>query len=182
MPTTDHLPVAFLLGFLFCLRRQSRVTLSAFEAEQMRALALAAHRTLRASKLVHVQQGILLPRRNFSDFQAKDLDDEFLDSSDALPESGRATKFRLAPGFVDKFRSKAPPFGFNGLGEFVYATRYSRVMPDGSKEQWYQTVERVVNGTYSMQKRWIDAHDLGWNPRRAQKSAQEMYERIFASE
>ena len=30
-----------------------------------------------------------------------------------------------------------------------------------------------------MQKEWIDSHQLGWNPWQAQKSAQEMYDRIF---
>jgi hypothetical protein len=85
----------------------------------------------------------------------------------------------LTPSFVAKFAQTPPPFGFNGLGEFVYNTRYSRVLPDGSMEQWHQTVERVVNGTYNMQKRWIEQHELGWNPWRAQRSAQEMYRRIF---
>jgi ribonucleoside-triphosphate reductase len=45
----------------------------------------------------------------------------------------------------------------------------------GSNEQWYETVERVVNGTYNMQKQWIENHSLGWNPQKAQFSAQEMY-------
>lgn len=147
----------------------------------MRALALAARHSLRSWAVT--RQRVPTLRRRFSDHAPNDsysagYDDDSLDDG-TMPDS-RSSKFRLSPGFVDKFRTKAPPFGFNGLGEFVYATRYARVMADGSKEQWYQTVERVVNGTYSMQKRWIDAHDLGWNPRRAQRSAQEMYERIFA--
>ena len=72
-----------------------------------------------------------------------------------------------------------PPFGFNGLGELVYQRTYSRTMDDGTKEQWYQTVARVVQGTYNMQKQWIEQHQLGWNPWRAQASAQEMFRRIF---
>jgi hypothetical protein len=43
----------------------------------------------------------------------------------------------------------------------------------------HETVERVVNGTYNMQKKWIETHQLGWNPWKAQKSAQEMYTRIY---
>lgn len=54
-----------------------------------------------------------------------------------------------------------------------------RVLPDGSKEQWWQTVERVVNGTYNMQKRWIQSHQLGWDGRQAQASARKMYDKIF---
>lgn len=34
--------------------------------------------------------------------------------------------FRLTTTFVDKYKTVQPPFGFNGLGEFVYQTRYSR--------------------------------------------------------
>ena len=44
---------------------------------------------------------------------------------------------------------------------------------------WWETVKRVVEGTFNMQKRHIDSHSLGWNPWKAQHSAQEMYDRIF---
>jgi ribonucleoside-triphosphate reductase len=88
-------------------------------------------------------------------------------------------KFKLSEKFVEKFKDQPAPFGFNGLGEIVYKRTYSRVKENGENEQWWETVERVVNGTYNMQKRWIEAHQLGWNARRAQKSAQEMYTRIF---
>lgn len=87
--------------------------------------------------------------------------------------------FRLSSHFVQHFKNKLPPFGFNGLGELVYRRTYSRKKADGSMEEWHETVERVVNGTYNMQKRWIDQHGLGWNSRKAQESAQEMFSRIF---
>lgn len=70
-----------------------------------------------------------------------------------------------------------PPF--DALGALVYARTYSRVKEDGSNEQWWETVQRVVEGTYTVQKRWIESRSLGWNAWRAQKSAQEMYDRIF---
>lgn len=57
---------------------------------------------------------------------------------------------------------------------------YSRIKEDGKNERWWETVRRVVEGTYSMQKRWIDHHQLGWNPWQAQRSAQEMYDRIWS--
>jgi ribonucleoside-triphosphate reductase (thioredoxin) len=88
--------------------------------------------------------------------------------------------FRLSPSFVDPYRSVRPPFGFNGLGEFVFQTRYSRVKEsDGTKEGWTDTCERVVNGTFSMQKRWLLQHGLGWDARAAQAQAREMFDRIF---
>jgi adenosylcobalamin-dependent ribonucleoside-triphosphate reductase len=87
--------------------------------------------------------------------------------------------FTLSPAFVKKYVRKKPPFGFNGLGELVYMRTYSRIKEDGKNEMWWETVKRVVEGTYNMQKKWIDSHQLGWNPWQAQRSAQDMYERIF---
>jgi hypothetical protein len=89
-------------------------------------------------------------------------------------------KFTLSENFINKFKRKKPPFGFNGLGELVYMRTYSRIKEDGKNERWWETVRRVVEGTYSMQKNHIDGHQLGWNPWQAQKSAQDMYERIFS--
>jgi len=88
-------------------------------------------------------------------------------------------KFTLSNNFVNKYKRKKPPFGFNGLGELVYMRTYSRIKENGKNERWWETVQRVVEGTYSMQKRWIDSHSLGWNPWQAQASAQEMYDRMF---
>ena len=88
-------------------------------------------------------------------------------------------KFKLSEKFIDKYKRKRPPFGFNGLGELVYMRTYSRIKDDGKNERWWETVQRVVEGTYSMQKNHIESHQLGWNPWQGQKSAQEMYERIF---
>jgi ribonucleoside-triphosphate reductase (thioredoxin) len=88
-------------------------------------------------------------------------------------------KFTLSENFINKFKRKKPPFGFNGLGELVYMRTYSRIKANGKNERWWETVQRVVEGTYSMQKNHIDSYQLGWNPWQAQRSAQEMYERIF---
>jgi ribonucleoside-triphosphate reductase (thioredoxin) len=88
-------------------------------------------------------------------------------------------KFKLSENFIDKYKRKKPPFGFNGLGELVYMRTYSRIKENGKNERWWETVQRVVEGTYSMQKNHIDGHQLGWNPWQAQRSAQEMYDRMF---
>jgi adenosylcobalamin-dependent ribonucleoside-triphosphate reductase len=89
--------------------------------------------------------------------------------------------FHLSKEFVDQYREKQAPFGFNGLGEVVYRRTYSRLKNDGSNkhEEWSDTLERVVNGTYAIQKDWINKHDLGWNELKAQDSAKEMFNRFF---
>lgn len=88
-------------------------------------------------------------------------------------------KFKLTESFLNKYKKAKAPFGFNGLGELVYLRTYSRIKENGDNEQWWETVCRVVEGTYNIQKRWIDEHKLGWNAQKSQRSAQEMYERIF---
>ena len=88
-------------------------------------------------------------------------------------------KFKLSENFISKYKRKKAPFGFNGLGELVYMRTYSRIKENGKNERLWETVQRVVEGTYSMQKEWIESHQLGWNAWQAQASAQDMYERIF---
>lgn len=88
-------------------------------------------------------------------------------------------RFKLSEGFVQKYKNIKPNFGFGGLGEFVFMRTYSRLKEDGKNEMWYETVRRVVEGIYSIQKQHIEDYKLGWNQSKAQKSAQEMYDRIF---
>ncbi|KAK8796720.1 hypothetical protein WA538_005914 [Blastocystis sp. DL] len=87
--------------------------------------------------------------------------------------------FKLDESFLDKYKTLQPPFGYAPLGELVYRRTYSRTLEDGSKEDWWQTVRRVVEGTYSLQKEHIQAFRLGWDDEHGQRSAQEMYDLIF---
>jgi ribonucleoside-triphosphate reductase len=87
--------------------------------------------------------------------------------------------FQLPDSFVDTYATRTPPFGFNGLGELVYLRTYSRIKQDGTQEKWYETVRRVVEGCFTMQKRHIAEHNLGWSDRKAQRSAKVMYDLMF---
>ncbi|MEP7266077.1 MAG: fused protease/ribonucleoside-triphosphate reductase [Saprospiraceae bacterium] len=87
--------------------------------------------------------------------------------------------FKLDDQFVNNYTHIKPDFGFNGMGMITYFRTYSRNKPDGTKEVWYETVRRVVEGAYSLQKEHIQVNELGWNESKAQKSAQEMFQRIF---
>lgn len=88
-------------------------------------------------------------------------------------------EFKLDDKFVEKYKKKEPPFGFNGLGKIVYLRTYSRTKEDGTNEKWYETIRRVVEGTYSIQKRHITGQGLGWDDNKGQESAQEMYDRMW---
>ena len=64
-------------------------------------------------------------------------------------------EFNLSDKFIDGYKRRKAPFGFNGLGELVYMRTYSRLKENGQNERWWETVQRVVEGTYSMQKKSI---------------------------
>ena len=92
--------------------------------------------------------------------------------------------FRLLDEFVNKYKDLRPPFGFtdagsNSLGEITFIRTYSRVKEDGTKERWYEVCKRVIEGMYSVQKNWAKESRLPWNDNKAQKSAQEAYDRMF---
>ena len=92
--------------------------------------------------------------------------------------------FTLPTDFVEKYKSLESPFGFvdaggNALGEITFVRTYSRVKDDGTKERWYEVVRRVIEGMYSVQKNHAKENRLPWNDYKAQKSAQEAFDRMF---
>ena len=92
--------------------------------------------------------------------------------------------FRLLEEFVNKYKEIEPPFGFsdagnNSLGEITFIRTYSRVKEDGTKERWHEVCKRVIEGMYSVQKNHAKENRLPWNDNKAQKSAQEAFQRMF---
>ena len=96
------------------------------------------------------------------------------------PPSAAAPPFSLPDAFLAPYRALKPPFGFNGLGYFVYRTRYARPLPGGGGlESWHDTVARVVHGTFRMQQRWMLSQGLPWDPARAGAEARIMFDKMF---
>jgi ribonucleoside-triphosphate reductase len=92
--------------------------------------------------------------------------------------------FRLPNEFVEEYKTKQPPFGFsdaggNSLGEITFIRTYSRMKEDGTKERWYEVCRRVIEGMYSVQKNHAKENRLPWNDYKAQKSAQEAFDRMY---
>ena len=78
-------------------------------------------------------------------------------SSDLLPEN-----------FLNQYKTKTPPWGFNGLGYIVYKRTYARrVEGENRTEEWWETIARCING----------AQEIGasYTPEEAQK----LYDLIF---
>lgn len=95
------------------------------------------------------------------------------------PLDRKVRTFSLSPSFLDKFAGKQPNWGFNGLGYLVYKRTYSRLKSDGTTEEWIDTCQRVVEGVYNLQKIHCKSMGLPWNEPKAQKSAQEMFTRMW---
>src|SRR3990167_4821585 len=87
-------------------------------------------------------------------------------------------EFRLSDSFVEEYKTKVPSWG--PIGEVVYLRTYSRPIPEENrKEEWWETIRRVVEGTYTIQKLHCKKLKLPWNDNKAQYSAQEMYRLMF---
>ncbi len=92
--------------------------------------------------------------------------------------------FKLSDSFVEPYITKQVPFGYrdaagNSLGEITFLRTYSRLLEDGSKERWHQVCRRVIEGMFSIQKDHCKTNRLPWNDHKAQRSAQDAFERMF---
>jgi len=97
--------------------------------------------------------------------------------------------FTLPTSFVDSYRSRPAPFGFNGLGSFVFERTYSRDdnprLPYSSYnegghqyESWADVCQRVIEAMFSLQQ--SRQQPIGrWDVARAQASAREAFDLMF---
>lgn len=73
----------------------------------------------------------------------------------------------LTDDFINSYRDKPVPWGFNGLGYVVYRRTYSRVRDDGTNEEWYETVGRCINGAQKIGAQYTKAE------------AERLYDHVF---
>lgn len=85
--------------------------------------------------------------------------------------------FKLSENFIEQYRDKQPKW--SDFAYFIYKRTYSRALPDGKFEEFWQTLQRVVEGVYQVQKEHCEKLKLPWNPQKSQKSAQRMYELMW---
>jgi hypothetical protein len=86
--------------------------------------------------------------------------------------------FKLDKSFLDKFRGKQPDWG--PLGHVTYKRTYARLIEkEDRKEEFWETLKRVVEGCYSIQKEHCVRLSLPWSDEKAQRSAQKMYEKVW---
>lgn len=82
-------------------------------------------------------------------------------------------EFKLDIDFIDAYRGRQPKWG--SIGYVVYKRTYARRKPDGTSEEFYDTLQRVVEGTYQIQQRQCALVGTHWDSTKAQASAQEMF-------
>lgn len=60
---------------------------------------------------------------------------------------------KLSDEFLEQYKGRQPKWGFDGLGYVVYLRTYARVKPDGTLEDWWETVRRVTEGNFNIEAR-----------------------------
>jgi adenosylcobalamin-dependent ribonucleoside-triphosphate reductase len=87
--------------------------------------------------------------------------------------------FKLSADFIAQYRGRHPKWG--PLGYVTYKRTYARVVPgeNGRTEEYWETLERVVEGCYTIQLNHCRSLKLPWNMAKAQRSAQEMFRLIW---
>lgn len=93
--------------------------------------------------------------------------------------------FTLPDEFIDQYATKPVSWGYtdaggSSLGEITFLRTYSRLKEDGTKERWHEVCRRVIEGMFSIQKDHCKSNRLPWNDHKAQRSARDAYDRMFA--
>ena len=92
-------------------------------------------------------------------------------------EGRKIRTFSLSDIFIESYQNKQPNWG--PVGYFTYKRTYARPISKDQTEEFWQTCKRVVEGVYNVQKQHTRAMGLPWDDRKAQASAQEMFERMW---
>jgi ribonucleoside-triphosphate reductase len=86
--------------------------------------------------------------------------------------------FKLSDNFLEKYKGKQPKWG--PLGYFTYKRTYARRIDEEQRsEEFWETLKRVVEGTFTIQKRHCLSLGLPWKQYEAQMSAQKMFEKMW---
>ena len=88
-------------------------------------------------------------------------------------------RFELSAEFTAKFDGLEPEWG--PVGKFTYKRTYARPVSDENDqtEEFSQTLARIVNGVYTVQKWHCRHHNLPWSDSKAQRSAQTMFQLMW---
>jgi adenosylcobalamin-dependent ribonucleoside-triphosphate reductase len=87
-------------------------------------------------------------------------------------------KFKLSDNFIEKYKGSQPDWG--PIGYVTFKRTYARTIKDENRtEEFWETLQRVVEGCYTVQMNHCKHLRLTWNAHQAQRSAQEMYKLMW---
>ena len=88
-------------------------------------------------------------------------------------------RFKLDREFLAGFEGQEPDWG--PVGKFTFKRTYARPVSEdnSSTEEFWQCLERIVNGVYTVQKWHCRHHNLPWLDSKAQRSAQIMFQLMW---
>ncbi len=87
-------------------------------------------------------------------------------------------KFELSDKFLEQFKNKQPEWG--PIGYITYKRTYARTIDSENRtEEFWETLKRVVEGCYTVQRNHCLRFRLPWNAHKSQKSAQEMFKLMW---
>jgi len=86
-------------------------------------------------------------------------------------------RFYLSDTWVNQYDGKQPKWG--PVGYLTYKTRYSRRKENGETEEYWETLRRVVEGVFQLQKDHVIENGLTWDDSRAQRTAKAMFEAMW---
>jgi adenosylcobalamin-dependent ribonucleoside-triphosphate reductase len=83
----------------------------------------------------------------------------------------------LSPDFLEPYQRQTPHWG--PIGEVTFNIFYSRLKDSGHKESWVDSLARVCQGTYDIQKWHCEMNDRPWNEAKAVRNAQTMFDLMY---
>ena len=89
-----------------------------------------------------------------------------------------SNQFYLNPSFLAKYYGKQPQWSI--ISYITYKRTYARYIDDEARtEEFWETVQRVIEGTFSKMKEYYLQKNIPWIESEKQELAQNMYERIW---
>ena len=94
----------------------------------------------------------------------------------------KVRRFKLSDKFIESYSNREVPWGPVGYVTYkrTYSRRLDEQIPEAEgTEEWYQTCRRVIEGMFNMQKQYCIQSCLPWDDNKAQKTAEDAFERLF---
>lgn len=91
--------------------------------------------------------------------------------------SKEGPKFELKDSFLEEYKGDQPDWG--PIGYATYKRTYARRLEGDGTEEYWQTVKRVVETTFTIQKQHCKSNNMPWDEEKANETAEEMYDLIW---